>query len=67
MRLPIAAVFFAVLTACSEAVTPAKPITPEPQAESEVSDTELVLPLPTDTAAAINADDFAPANCDPRG
>ncbi|NQY15627.1 MAG: M28 family peptidase [Henriciella sp.] len=57
-RLTLAAATFAVLTSCSQAVDPVVPITPEPSTSTELTDTSLILPLPTNTTSPITEADL---------
>ena len=59
IRLTLAGSALAILTACAQANDEVDPITPEPQPIMTETTSDLVLPLPTDTTAAITADDLA--------
>ncbi|MEM7457932.1 MAG: M28 family metallopeptidase [Pseudomonadota bacterium] len=58
IRLTLAASAMALVTACTQTVEEIDPITPEPSAETETSDSALVLPLPVNTNAEISAEDL---------
>ncbi len=58
IRLTLAASAFAIATGCTQSTEIVDPITPEPISENVEEDNPLVLPLPTNTEAAITADDL---------
>lgn len=58
IRLTLATSALAILTACAQANDEIDPITPETPPIVTETTSDLVLPLPTDTTAAITADDL---------
>ncbi|MEM7328310.1 MAG: M28 family metallopeptidase [Pseudomonadota bacterium] len=58
IRLTLAVSALALLTACAQSNEPVEPITPQPSASETKAESDLVLPLPENTTADINADDL---------
>ena len=58
IRLTLAVSAFAIATGCTQSTETIDPITPEPISQSVEEDNPLVLPLPTNTEAAITAGDL---------